>query len=161
VTEYLEDVYGISYRRLVVQLYAVIGDLAEAEDAVQEAFARAMRARSFRRAHNPEAWLRMTALNVQRNRWRKVRNFAAVQPRLLERAHDPPDLGDRVDVIEALRSLPNAQREVVALHHIADLSVGQIAAELSVPIGTVKSRLKRGRDALAVLLAAPEGGVHV
>lgn len=161
MTEYLEDIYGISYRRLVVQLYAVIGDLADAEDVVQEAFVRALGASSFQRADNPEAWLRTTALNLQRNRWRKLRNFAAVQPRLLEGTPDPPDLGDRVDVIQALRSLPRAQREVVALHHIADLPLDQIADELAVPIGTVKSRLKRGRDALAVLLAAPEGGVHV
>lgn len=161
MTEDLEDIYALSYRRLVVQLYAVIGDLADAEDAVQEAFVRAMGARSFQRAINPEAWLRTTAMNVQRNRWRKLRNFAAVQSRLLEGPPDPLDLGDRVDVIEALRSLPRAQREVVALNHIADLPVEQIADELAVPIGTVKSRLKRGRDALAVLLAAPEGGVHV
>lgn len=137
------------------------GDLADAEDAVQEAFVRAMGASSFRHADNPEAWLRVAALNVQRNRWRKVRNFGAVQPRIVERPTDPPDLGDRVDVIDALRSLPQAQREVVALHHIADLPVEQIADELALPTGTVKSRLKRGRDALAVLLAAPDGGVHV
>ena len=60
-------------------------------------------------------------------------------------------------MIEALRRLPEAQREAVALHHLADLPVVEIADLLGVPEGTVKSRLMRGREALAALLSEEEG----
>lgn len=141
-----------SYRRLVVQVYGVVGDLGEAEDLVQEAFVRAAASgRRFASLDNPEAWLRTVALNLHRNRWRKLRNFGRVQPRLVA-TPDPPTLEDHVAVIEALRALPEPQREVVALHHLADLPVAEIAALLGVPAGTVKSRLGRGRVALAELL---------
>ena len=60
----LDELYDASYRRLVVQMYAICGDLAEAEDAVQEAFVTAMRKeRELRRVANPEAWVRTAALN--------------------------------------------------------------------------------------------------
>ena len=53
----------------------------------------------------------------------------------------------------ALRRLPVAQRESIALHHLADLPVAEVALTLGVPEGTVKARLSRGRAALAVLLS--------
>lgn len=148
----LDDVFHASYRRLVVQLYGVVGDLGEAEDLVQEAFVKAAaQGRRFARLHNPEAWLRTVALNLHRNRWRKLRNFGRVQSRLVA-TPDPPSLEEHVTVIEALRELPEPQREVVALHHLADLPVSEIADLLGVPEGTVKSRLSRAREALAGLL---------
>ena len=76
---------------------------------------------------------------------------------------DPAGLEDHLEIIAALRALPEAQRHVIALHYLADLPVDQIAAELGVPSGTVKSRLSRGRDALAPRASpAPKGAVdHV
>jgi RNA polymerase sigma-70 factor (ECF subfamily) len=53
-------------------------------------------------------------------------------------------------------ALPARQRHVVVLHHLVGLPVEQIAAELDVPVGTVKSRLSRGRAALAPLLTVEE-----
>ena len=53
----------------------------------------------------------------------------------------------------ALRQLPAAQREAIALHYLADLPINEVAAATGVPVGTVKARLSRGRAALAVLLA--------
>ena len=62
-------------------MYGVVGNFAEAEDLVQEAFVRASAAGGrFRRVDNPEAWLRRTAINLHRNRWRKLRNFNRVRP---------------------------------------------------------------------------------
>ena len=148
----LDAAFHGSYRRLVVQLYGVVGDLGEAEDLVQEAFVRAAASgRRFARLDNPEAWLRTVALNLHRNRWRKLRNFGRVLPRLVV-TPDPPALEEHVVVVEALRRLREPQREVVALHHLADLSVAEIAALLGVAEGTVKSRLSRGRETLAGLL---------
>ncbi len=63
---------------------------------------------------------------------------------------------DAVTVAVAMRALPVAQRAVVILHYVVDLPLEQIADELQVPVGTVKSRLSRGRAALAPLLRETE-----
>ena len=154
----LAEVFAVSYRRLAMQLYGVVGNLAEAEDLVQEAFVRAAAAGArFQRVDNPEAWLRRTAINLHRKRWRKMRNFHRIRPRLEVPPADLPGLDEHLAVIEALRRLPEAQREAVALHHLADLPVVEIADLLGVPEGTVKSRLMRGREALAALLSEEDG----
>ncbi|MBD3944910.1 sigma-70 family RNA polymerase sigma factor [Nocardioides ganghwensis] len=156
----LRDVFDASYRRLVVQLFGVTGSMDEAEDLVQEAFARAAAAgRRFARVDNPEAWLRRTAINAHRSRWRKMRNGRRAQERILP-PRDPVGLEDHLEIIDALRALPEPQRHVIALHYLADLPVEEIADELGVPPGTVRSRLSRGREALASHLAYAEGGVH-
>ncbi|MGZ4438127.1 MAG: RNA polymerase sigma factor [Nocardioidaceae bacterium] len=156
-TEFVRELYDASYRRLVGQLVGVTGSAAEAEDVVQEAFVRGIgHARTLRRADNPEAWLRTVAVNLARSRWRRMQRFAGLMPRLTADEPDPGDLAGRVALLAALRRLPAAQREAIALHHLADLPVHEVAATLGVPTGTVKARLARGRAALAVLLSEPE-----
>ena len=76
------------------------------------------------------------------------------------RPRDPAALEEHVEIINALRALPEQQRQAVALYYLADLPVGAIAAELGVPEGTIKSRLSRGREALATSLARVEEGVN-
>ncbi len=158
----LETVYYASYRRLVIQLYAVCGDLSDAEDAVQEAFVKASgQGRSFERVSNPEAWLRTTAINHQRNSWRHgtvVRRFLGSLP---SRDHSPEPSADHVAIVAALGKVDRDQREVLVLHYLADLSVAQIAHELGIPEGTVKSRLARGRERMAPLLGEREESDHV
>ena len=148
----VQEVYATSYRRLVGQLTGVTGDPVEAEDAVMEAFARAVNAsRSFLAADNPEAWLRTVAVNVTRTRWRRSRFFRDVSHQLAgAESYDLPE--DRLALLAALRQLPAAQREAIALHHLADLPVHEVAEAVGAPVGTVKARLARGRAALAVLL---------
>lgn len=157
--EFVRDVYEASYRRLVGQLTGVTGSPVEAEEVVQEAFVRALdHARVFRRTDNPEAWLRRVAVNLARSRWRRMRHFARLAPGLArdERYDDLP--ADRLALLDALRRLPVTQREAIALHHIADLPVHEVAAVLGVPAGTVKARLSRGRAALTALLTDPHDG---
>lgn len=153
--EYLREVYDASYRKLVRQLLGITGNLLEAEDVVQEAFVRAIdHAERFHRVDNPEAWLRAVAVNLWRSRWRRLRGFAKVAPRLAhDQARSVENGTDRLALLAALRALPRAQREVIALHHLADLPVHEVAGTLGIPVGTVKARLARGRAALAVLLA--------
>lgn len=153
-SEFVREVYDASYRRLTGQLIGITGSLVEAEDVVQEAFVRALNhARSFRRTQNPEAWLRVVAVNLARSRWRRVKRWSGLVPRLADPQSYDDQVADRLTLLNALRALPSSQREAIALHHIADLSVNEVAATLGIPVGTVKARLARGRAALAVLLA--------
>jgi RNA polymerase sigma-70 factor (ECF subfamily) len=148
-TDRVRAVFEASYRRLVGQLYGVCGDLTEAEEVVAEAFARAVQhRRTFAQLDNPEAWLRTVAVNESRTRWRRR---AAVRD-LVEVRHPALD-DDRLALMAALRKLPAAQREAIALHYLADLPIHEVAAATRSAVGTVKARLSRGRAALAVLLA--------
>jgi RNA polymerase sigma-70 factor, ECF subfamily len=154
----LRDVFDASYRRLVVQLYGVTVDVDEAEEVVQEAFVRAAASgRRFLRVDDPEAWLRTTALHVHRSRWRRARSGECARHRMFS-PHDPTALEEHVDVISALHALPEEEREVVALHYLADLPVDRVADELGVPPGTVRSRLAHGRAALTVLITPANRG---
>ena len=67
-------------------------------------------------------------------------------------AESPEPSPDAVTLQDALLRLPTDQRVVVLLHHVADLAVEDIARELEIPLGTVKSRLSRGRATLKALL---------
>jgi RNA polymerase sigma-70 factor (ECF subfamily) len=55
-------------------------------------------------------------------------------------------------IVAALQRLPEEQRRAIVLHHLCDLSVEQVAAEVGAPTGTVKARLSRGRAALRLIL---------
>lgn len=156
-----DEFYAGSFRRITSQVYAMIGDLDEASECVQEAFARAWaHRRKLDRAEYPEAWVRTTAYRLAVSRWRRTR----LAKRPVDRAvgavtQMPPVNESHVALVAALRQLPEAQRQALVLHHIADLPVHQIAAEVGVPEGTIKARLSRGRTALAALLTdeAPGG----
>ena len=130
----------------MVQLFAICGDLTNAEDAVQEAFVTAIRKRrEFGRVANPEAWVRTVALNRVRSGWRHasvVRKYQAAVPG----PQSPVEVGpEHVAIVTALATLDDDQRRVVVLHHLADLGTADIALQLSIPEGTVKSPGSPGR----------------
>jgi RNA polymerase sigma factor (sigma-70 family) len=150
----LDELYDASYRRLVVQMFAICGDLADAEDAVQEAFVVALRKqRTLASVHNPEAWVRTTAVNHLRSHWRHAAVVRKYQPRVPGPQEAVLVGPEHVAILNALAQVDESQREVVVLHYLADLGTAEIAAELGVPEGTVKSRLARARARLAPLLA--------
>jgi RNA polymerase sigma-70 factor (ECF subfamily) len=145
-----EEFFAASYGRLVGLLFAFLHDQAQAEDAVQDAFASALlRWPVVRGYHDPQAWVRTVAfrraIDHHRRSTRQLRSLARLGP--------PPPLppvgAEHVDLVRALRKVPLAQREVLVLHYVAELAVERVAAELRLPVGTVKSRLARGRAALA------------
>lgn len=161
-----EEVYAGQYRRLVAVLTAIAGTRQEAEEAVQEAFVRAL-GLTGRRAvvDDPEAWLYRVAVNVLRSRWRRTVLGRRAAARMSAAGMDhaatgPPD--SRLALLAALKRLPFEQREALALHYFADLPLAEIADRTGAPIGTVKARLSRGRDALARLLAddSVDGGTR-
>jgi RNA polymerase sigma-70 factor (sigma-E family) len=146
------EIYHACYRRLVAQLYAFTDDLTEAQDVVQEAFARALaRTSALSDVDNPEAWLRTVALNLVRRRWRRRKLLGAIllRERPMQRLVEAGPQPDRTDVGAAINGLARPYREAIILHYYADLSIDEIAATLGVPAGTVKSRLSRARSALA------------
>ena len=152
IEQAMGELYHACYRRLVAQVYAFTTDLTEAQDVVQEAFARALaRPRGLADVDNPEAWLRTVAVNVVRRRWRRRKLLDTIllrdRPvaRFVEQAPGP----ERADLRDALAAIPSTYREVVVLHYYADLPVAEVARLLRRPVGTVKQRLHEARTRLA------------
>jgi len=141
--------YLRTYGRVVAELYGVVGSVQEAEDAVQEAFARAsLRWQRLRDYDHPDAWVRRVALNLATSSLRRTSRKLAAYRRVGPPAPVPPPSEERVMLHQALGRLRRHQREVLVLHYLADLSVEEIARVLQIPTGTVKGRLFRARAAL-------------
>jgi len=123
---------------------------------VREACCRALaRWSRIARYEDPVAWVRRVAWNLAISRWRRARTALTALARLHRSREDRIDGPgpDRVALITALATLPKPQRRAVVLHYLADLPVSEIADQLQVPVGTVKSWLYRARTALAAQLA--------
>ncbi|SDZ04836.1 RNA polymerase sigma-70 factor, ECF subfamily [Micromonospora pattaloongensis] len=152
-TDDFDAFYTATSARVVHQVYAVCGNLSEAQDAVQEAYARAWIRWSWLSGYeDPEAWVRTVAWRVAANRWRSVRRWLAARARLGPPVTVAEPSPDRIAVMAALRRLPEAQRRVVVLHYLCDLPIAEIAETTRMPAGTVKVYLARARAALAPLL---------
>jgi RNA polymerase sigma-70 factor, ECF subfamily len=157
------------------QVYQVARRLAgsreEAEDLVQETYARAFRAwRSFEPGTNLRAWLFRILTNLNIDRGRRVQRSPDMQPleetdyflynKLEESTSDANTDERRVverlsqnDAVAALADLPHDFRDVVLLVDLADFTYSDAAQILDIPIGTVMSRLHRGRRILKRSLA--------
>jgi RNA polymerase sigma-70 factor (sigma-E family) len=146
--------YRASRQRLLGFIFMLTGDVGEAQDAVQEAFIRAwQRWPVVRDYDNPEGWVRMVAGRIATSRWRTMRSRTNAHRRhgLTGPVAEPGT--ETVDVVAALRKLPNELRVAIVLYYLLELPVADVARETGAPIGTVKARLARGRRALADLLA--------
>lgn len=132
------------------------GSRALAEDAVQEALARAWE-RSERGEHieSLRAWVSVVATNLLRSAFRRLLVEARATGRLKDRLGHPTGSSasdDRLDVVRAIRRLPDRQRQVVVLHYFADLPVEDIAPAVGATPGAVKGLLHRARRGLAEAL---------
>ena len=138
----------------------------DAEDLVQDTYLKAFRAADqFERGTNLKAWLFTILHNTFRNRLRSDgRNPVDVNSETVERAGEvagddrtPEQLLARatldVDLKQALDALPEAFRQAVWLRDVEEFTYAEIASMLSVPIGTVMSRISRGRKMLYDQLA--------
>lgn len=155
LTEDFDAFYTATYRNLVGQIYAVCGIMAEAEDAVQEAYARAwQRWGKVSGYGEPEAWVRTVAYRISISAWRKAANRFTAHQRADSGAGALPELSpDRLALVGALRRISAEQRRAIVLYHLVGLSVEEIARETDAPVGTVKTRLARGRKALAPMVS--------
>jgi len=149
-----DEFYDASFGRVVGQVFAMVGSLSEAEDSVQEAFARAWQNWSRISGYtDPEGWVRSVAFKISVSAWRKtVNRFTAHKRQAAEREEPPGVSPDQLAVIAALRRIPPELRQAIVLHHLLDRSVAEISQETGVPSGTVKARLVRGRKAMAPYL---------
>jgi RNA polymerase sigma-70 factor (sigma-E family) len=147
--------YLATHRRVIGQIYALTGSLPEAEDCVQEAYARAWQqwARLSTGSGQPEAWVRTVSTRLAVSSWRKAVNRRAAHRRADQVTVVPGMNPDHLAVVAALRRISADQRLAIVLHHYAGLSVDEIAVETGARPGTVKARLARGRRALAPYLA--------
>ena len=157
----LEAVFRREYRRLVGVVAAVTGSVPLAEEAVQEAFARAVdhvrRGRSF---EHTAGWIVTVALNEARRGHRRTRTereaLAKVGPGPAEVVHRSSAV--EVGLRAAIADLALRQQQAVTLHYLLDLDVATVGRLLGVSTGTVKTALARARDRLHVLLDDKEVG---
>lgn len=145
-------------RRVYNLALRMTGREEDARDATQDAFLTALRKlSSFRGDAAFTTWLHRIAVNACYDLLRK-----RVRSPMLERvvddefSHEPPPSPDHaaqtelsIDVRRALMDVPEDYRVVMILHDVQDLPYNEVAAIVGVPVGTVKSRLHRGRVALA------------
>jgi RNA polymerase sigma-70 factor, ECF subfamily len=128
--------YQASYHRLVGQVTVLAGSLEDAEDAVQEAFARAStRWARLRDYDAPEAWVRRVAFNLAPSGLRRARRQLAALARLGAPAPEPGRSTDRLAIEAGLRRLPLHYRQVLVLYCGADQPVEQVAQQLRLPPG--------------------------
>jgi RNA polymerase sigma-70 factor (ECF subfamily) len=156
--ERFDAFYRGTSARLLRYAYGLVGDPTEAQDLVQEAYARAwQRWRRVSGYDDIEAWLRLIVTRLAADRWRRlaVRRARGAGPP----TPVAPPSEDTVLLVAALRTLPMAHRRALTLHYLLDRSVADIAAETGASVNTVKSWLARGRSGLAAVLGdlAPEG----
>jgi RNA polymerase sigma-70 factor (ECF subfamily) len=153
VARHERRIYGLCLR--------ILGNREDAEDATQEAFLAALRkAATFRRAAAFSTWLYRIAVNAATDQARRRgrARLTTLDPEDAGVVADPgPDLGEAVTVAvavqTALTKVPEEFRVAVVLCDLYRLPYADAAQILEVPVGTVKSRVFRGRAALATCLA--------
>jgi len=149
-----EAFYARAAGRLVTQLFMVTGDLEEARDCVQEAFARAWLrwgALSLE-GGDPFAWVHTVAYRIAVSRFRRRLAHSRALRRMIPAANVPGPTPEVVAVRDAMATLPHGQRAALVLHYFVGLPVEAVAHTLGISPSGVKSRLARGRAALVPLL---------
>ncbi|CAN5669365.1 sigma-70 family RNA polymerase sigma factor [soil metagenome] len=153
-----DDAFATLVRRHEDRLFALslrmIGERAGALDAVQETFLTAFkRIDSFRGDAQFGTWLYRIAVNSCHDLIRRRKRWSRPEGTIEDAPHPGAGLDEtaalRIDVAQALAALPPEFREAVVLHDLAGLPYEEVAAVTKVAVGTVKSRISRGRRRLA------------
>jgi len=145
--------------RLLAIAYRILRDLGLAEDAVQQTLVLAWRELpTLRDVNRFDAWLRRLLVNACYREARRGRNWAAnVRVLPLDVASPGDDyqsIVERDQLERGFRRLPPEQRAVFVFHHYLGLTLHDVAAELGVPLGTVKSRLHYATNTLRAAIEA-------
>ncbi len=144
------DSQGARVRELAVFL---VGDRELAADLAQEAFLRTYVRWNRIRKGDPGPYVRRALVNLCKNAYRRraVERRPWARPSTMSSV-TPSNLEESLRVADALKSLPPMRRAVIVLRYYEDMSDAQIAATLDRPLGTVKSDIRRGLQALGPLL---------
>lgn len=166
------DAFEILVQRHGTRVYnlclRILGDAEEAADASQDTFLAALRKlSSFRGDAAFTTWIHRVAVNACYDSLRRKRRRPMLQivtdegDERTEPSIPAPDHADgvvfSVDVARALSEVPEEFRVVLVLADVQDLPYDEIAAVLEIPVGTVKSRVFRGRAALGRALGVARG----
>jgi RNA polymerase sigma-70 factor (ECF subfamily) len=157
------EAFGILMRRHEDRMFALalrmLGDRADALDATQDAFISAFkRSSSYRGDAAVGTWLYRIGINSCMDFARKKKRWVAQADveETIDRRPSGAGIDDRVvvrlEIQAALAQLPDEYREPIVMHDIGGVPYDEIAAVTATPIGTVKSRISRGRRRLAELL---------
>ena len=161
--------------------YGLLGNHHDAEEVVQDSFVRAYRGLdNFRGDSSFETWMHRITVNLARNKfhWNRRRgegvNVSLSEPNdsmedgdssaeleLPDTSYSPDRLMQKAEtrsnVLSGLNALPDYIREAMVLRHVKDMSYEEIAGILNCPVGTVKSRISRGRELLREYLMKLDG----
>ncbi len=144
---------------------ALAGDRTAADDLVQDTLERAWsKLHLYRRGTDLRAWLFTVMHNVYVNQLRAARPTAPLADEMPELSQAPQEIDALAlrDIDAAIRRLPPDQRQVLLLVALEEMSYGEAAGVLGVPIGTVMSRLARAREKLRSMLSGlPSGGTQL
>lgn len=125
------------------------------EPTSSHALERTYRAWPRARQGDPLSYARRVLVNLRIDGWRRTRREVLTDPHALperEAVGTDPDHARPDEVLRALLMLPVKQRRVVVLRYLLDLSEAQVAAELDIPLGTVKSTASRALLTLRSIL---------
>ena len=143
-------------RALTGYAYLLCGQVHDAEDLVQDALVKTFaRRRAGLALESAEAYVRRAILTLYLDGWRKRKRWSGRLPvaaELSERESHADAVGDRIDVVAALATLPRQQRACVVLRFYEDRTVAEIADALGVGDGTVKRYLSLATRRLEGLL---------
>jgi RNA polymerase sigma-70 factor (sigma-E family) len=156
--EFVEFVRA-SGRYLLRTAVLLCGDPVRAEELVQATYERTYRSWRVARDGDPRAYARRVLVNLRVDGWRRTRREVVVDPVALPDQAGPDNTGAvvaRNAVVQALARLPLAQRRVVVLRHLLDLTETEVARELGISVGTVKSHHARGIARLRAIFAEGE-----
>jgi RNA polymerase sigma-70 factor (sigma-E family) len=157
-----DELIAVLYHRhraaLVRLAVGLVGDVGEAEEIVQDAFAGLLsRRRSLRDVQSAPAYLHTAVVNGARARWRRRAVRERAWTAIGRAAHTvDPDLAEQSSVLSAIGRLPVGKRACILLRFYADMSEAETAAVLGISVGTVKSQTSRALARLAELLEAQE-----
>ena len=146
--------HGSAVRALLRRMGA---DASLADDLAQDAFMTAFR--KIGELQNPAAfaaWVKQIAARLLVRRWRQDRRIELMAETPEPDVEGAPPVGARLDLEKAMQALSPIQRLCVSLCFGADLTHAEVAEALNVPLGTVKSHVKRGLDKLRAQLSPAE-----
>ncbi|MHA1523675.1 MAG: sigma-70 family RNA polymerase sigma factor [Alphaproteobacteria bacterium] len=144
---------------------ALVGNAVDADDLVQDCLERALaRLDQWRDGDSPRRWMFTILHNIHVDRLRAQARRPALVPVDDQAATHPPEQHDRLefrDVSRALMQLPVENRQALLLVGVEGMKYREAAAVLDIPVGTLMSRLARGRERLRACLDTPPAPVRL